>query len=191
MRSPLSPNTRAPEFALRASDGALVRLRDFLGKNVVLVFYPADYSPVCTSELVLFQETLEEIRRYNAEVVAISTDSAFTHRAWSEQEHLGFPLLSDFWPHGGVARRYGVFLERSGTSNRALFVIDAQGIIRERWVAEDPAIAPGVGIVLSALQEIEEPGATSRGEIGSRPDARPEVFVPTESFAPRLGAHHV
>ncbi len=70
-------------------------------------------------------------------------------------------------------------------------MIDARGIIRERWVAEDPAIAPGVGIVLSALQELEEPGVTSRDEIRSRPDARSDVFVPAETFASRLGAHHV
>jgi peroxiredoxin (alkyl hydroperoxide reductase subunit C) len=177
---------------LPASDGRLVRLRDFRGKNVVLVFYPADYSPACTGELALFQETLEDIRSHGAEVLAISTDSTFAHRAWAEQQHLGFPLLSDFWPHGGVARRYGVFLERSGTSNHALFVIDGRGVIRETWVAEDPAIAPGVGIVLAALQEIGESDVTTPGEISSHPDARREAFMPTEpvALAP-VGDQHV
>ena len=80
MRSPLPPQTRAPEFALPASDGRLVRLRDFRGKNVVVVFYPADYSPACTGELALFQETLEDIRRHGAEVLAISTDSRLVPR---------------------------------------------------------------------------------------------------------------
>jgi peroxiredoxin len=194
MRSPSPPNTRAPEFALPASDGRLVRLQDYRGKNVVLVFYPADYSPVCTGELVLLQETLEEIRAHNAEVVAVSTDSTFAHRAWAEQQHLAFELLSDFWPHGGVARRYGVFLERSGTSNRALFVIDRYGVIRERWVAEDPSVAPGIGIVLAALEEIEASESVdySEGGLTRRADMTRELFVRSGNDAPpSMRAGHV
>jgi len=194
MRCALPPNTRAPEFALPASDGRLVRLSDYRGKNVVLVFYPADYSPVCTGELVLLQETLEEIRSYDAEVLAVSTDSTFAHRAWAEQQHLGFDLLSDFWPHGGVARRYGVFLEHSGTCNRALFVLDRRGVIRERWIAEDLAVAPGIGIVLAALEEIEglEEVADTEDGLSSSPDAARDPFVQDGNVAlPRMGAGHV
>lgn len=162
MRAPLSPSSRAPEFALPANDGRLVRLHTYRGKNVALVFYPADYSPAATGELRLMQEVIGEIRRYDAELLAISTDGPFVHRAFAEQQRITFPLLSDFWPHGGVARRYGVFLERPGTANHALFVLDRSGVIREAWVAEDPSVAPGVGILLAALEELENAQLHSR-----------------------------
>src|SRR5216117_788622 len=147
MAKGLSPGTQAADFTLLNGKGQPVKLIDYRGKNVVLAFYPADWSPVCTSELALIQETIEEIRGYNAEVLAISVDNHWSHRAWADRQHLTFPLLSDFWPHGEVSQRYGVFLEKSGISNRALFFIDGSGVIRGVWVAENPAIAPGMNLI--------------------------------------------
>jgi peroxiredoxin len=149
------PNTPAPEFALPDGNQKSVKLSDYGGRNVVLAFYPADWSPVCTSELALIQETLEEIRGMNAEVLGISVDGPWCHRAWVERQHLTYPLLSDFWPHGEVARRYGVFREKEGFSERALFFIDATGTIRGSWVAENPTIAPGINLIFDALEEIQ------------------------------------
>jgi peroxiredoxin len=146
---------RARDFTLPDGDGKPVELRDYRGKNVVLAFYPADWSPVCTSELALIQETLDEIREYNAEVIGVSVDGRWSHRAWAEHQHLTFPLLSDFWPHGEVARQYGVFRESDGISERALFFIDASGTIRDTWVAENPGIAPGLNIIFDALERIQ------------------------------------
>jgi len=154
------PNTPAPEFTLPDSNKKQVNLKDYRGKNVVLAFYPADWSPVCTNELSIIQETLEDIRGYNAEILAISVDNVWSHKAWAQKQHITFPLLSDFWPHGEVARKYGVFREEDGISNRALFFIDAPGTLRSSWIAENPAVAPGINIVFDALEEIL--GARSR-----------------------------
>jgi peroxiredoxin len=149
------PNTPATDFTLPNGDAQPARLSNYRGKNVVLAFYPADWSPVCTSELALIQETLEDIHGYNAEVLGISVDSRWSHRAWAESQHITFPLLSDFWPHGAVAQQYGVFDERNGFSERALFFIDEVGTIRGVWVAENPDIAPGLNIIFNTLQRLQ------------------------------------
>lgn len=149
------PNKPAVDFTLPNGEAQPVKLSDYRGKNVVLSFYPADWSPVCTSELSLIQEVLDDIRGYNAEVLGVSVDNTYSHRAWAERQHLTFPLLSDFWPHGEVARQYEVFREKDGISERALFFIDETGMLRERWVSEDPAIAPGLNIIFDALERIQ------------------------------------
>jgi peroxiredoxin len=149
------PNTPAIDFTLPNGDAQPVKLSDYRGKKVVLAFYPADWSPVCTSELVLIQETLEDIHSYNAEVLGVSVDSRWSHRAWAEQQHITFPLLSDFWPHGAVAQQYGVFRNDVGLSGRALFFIDESGTLHGNWVAEDPNIAPGLNIIFNALEQIQ------------------------------------
>jgi len=151
----LQSKAAALEFTLPDQNMNLVRLAGYRGHNVVLAFYPADWSPVCTSELALIQETLEEIRGYNAEILGISVDGPYCHRAWAERQGITFPLLSDFWPHGEVARLYGVFRDKEGFSDRALFFIDASGKIRGSWVAENPAIAPGINLIFDALAEIQ------------------------------------
>lgn len=158
MADMLQPNTPAPDFTLTDVEGRPVKLSDYRGKNVVLAFYPADWSPVCTSQLSLYQETLEEIRSQDAEVLAISVDGQWSHKAWGEQHNITFPLLSDYWPHGAVAKQYGVFREQDGFDDRALFFIDKQGVIRDTWVGEHPGISPGLNIVFNALQRLQEDG---------------------------------
>lgn len=149
------PNTQAPDFSLPDTEGRPVKLSDYHGRNVALAFYPADWSPVCTSELALIQEVIEDIRDFNAEVLGVSVDSRWSHRAWAETQHLTFPLLSDFWPHGEASRLYGVFREADGISDRAMFFIDSAGILRDSWIAQDPAIAPGLNIIFNALKAIQ------------------------------------
>jgi peroxiredoxin len=155
--TPLRTDTEAPDFTLPGSVPAPVKLSDSRGKDVVLVFYPADWSPVCTSELALIQEFIDEIHGRNAEVLGISVDGPYSHRAWARSQKLSFPLLSDFWPHGEVSRRYGVFREGDGTSERALVFIDAAGRVRDVWVAEDLNIAPGIDLLFRGLEAIHGP----------------------------------
>jgi peroxiredoxin len=156
------PNKPATDFTLPNADGEPIRLSDYRGKNVVLAFYPADWSPVCTSELSLIQETLDEIHEHNAEVLGVSVDGPYSHRAWADQQNITFPLLSDFWPHGSVSREYGVFEEDDGMSGRALFFIDEGGTLRDSWVAEDPDIAPGLNIIFDALEKMNGGGDTRK-----------------------------
>jgi peroxiredoxin len=133
--------------------GEPVSLRDFRGRPVVLVFYPADFSPVCGDQLVLYNEVLPLFEEYNARVLAVSVDGMWCHKAFAEARNLRFPLLSDFEPKGAVARDYGVYDAENGHSQRALFVIDAQGIIR--WSYVSPAgVNPGADGILNALASL-------------------------------------
>src|SRR5262245_40042239 len=126
----LSAGTQAPDFELANSPETKVRLSDLRGRPVVLAFYPADWSPVCGEQMALYNEMLSEFREYGAEVLGISVDSRWCHAAFSRARNLHFPVLADFEPKGEVARRYGAYRPRDGTSERALFVLDANGIIR-------------------------------------------------------------
>jgi len=121
----------APDFELKDQHGTPVRLSDFHGqKNVVLVFYPLAFSGICTGELCAIRDELPTLGGDDVQVLAVSVDSVFAHRAWGDQEGYPFPLLSDFWPHGGVAQAYGVFDEEKGLARRGTFVIDKQGVVQ-------------------------------------------------------------
>lgn len=161
---PLQPDTPAPDFTLPSGPDAELRLSSLRGHPVVLVFYPADWSPVCGDELALFNEVLPEFRRHDAEVLGISVDGVWCHRAYAEARHLEFPLLSDFEPKGEVSRAYGAYRAGDGFSERALFVLDRDGVIR--WSYLSPVnVNPGVDGVLAALEALSSPtanvGATS------------------------------
>ncbi|CAH0287748.1 Putative peroxiredoxin Rv2238c [Arthrobacter sp. Bi83] len=121
---------QAPEFTLVNQFGEPVRLADFRGRNVVVVFYPFAFSGICTGELCEIRDNLAVFEHADAEVLAISVDSKFALRAYAEQEGYGFSLLADFWPHGAVAEQYGVFDAESGMATRGTFIIDGDGIIR-------------------------------------------------------------
>jgi peroxiredoxin len=149
----LPANTVAPEFALRVTADQNLTLSELKGKPVVLVFYPADWSPVCSDEMALFNEILPEFRRFGAEVVGISVDGVWCHNAFSQSRRLHFPLLSDFEPKGGTAKKYGVYREQDGVCERALFVIDKDGTIR--WSYLSPVGEnPGADGVLEALNSL-------------------------------------
>lgn len=126
----------APDFELKDQHGTPVKLSDFRGeKSVVLVFYPLAFSGICTGELCAIRDELPTLGGDDVQVLAVSVDSVFAHRAWAEQEKYEFPLLSDFWPHGEVAARYGVFDDEKGLATRGTFVIDTAGIVR--WKVEN------------------------------------------------------
>ena len=151
----LSPGERAPDFDLPAGpDGQKISLRQFRGKNVILVFYPADFSPVCGDQVTLYNEILPEFEDLEAQLLGISVDSVWCHQAYSESRRLRFPLLSDFHPKGAVAREYGAYNDDWGVAMRALFVIDGAGIVR--WSYLSPIdVNPGADGILAALEEIQ------------------------------------
>ncbi|MEV4256695.1 peroxiredoxin [Spirillospora sp. NPDC049652] len=130
----------APDFELKDQHGTPVRLSDFRGgRNVVLVFFPLAFSGVCTGELCAIRDELPTlVGDDETQVVAVSVDSMFAQRAWSEQEGYEFPLLADFWPHGDVARAYGVFDEDRGVALRGTFIIDKDGVVRWKVVNAIP-----------------------------------------------------
>ena len=147
----LDAGTPAPDFALNSTPDQKLSLKELRGKPVVLAFYPADWSPVCGDELALFNEVLPEIHKYGAELIGISVDGAWCHSAFTSTRKLHFPLLSDFEPKGAVSRLYGAYRETDGCSQRALFVIDAGGIIR--WSYLSPVgVNPGADGILDALE---------------------------------------
>ena len=151
--SPLEPGTRAPDFELRSTPSQAVRLSELRGRPVVLVFYPEDWSPICTDQLALYQELMPEFRKLGAEVIGISVDGIWSHLAFARDRHLRFPLLADFEPKGEVARTYGVYRAMDGTSERALFVIDADGMVRWSYVSP-VGVNPGADGILRALEDL-------------------------------------
>ena len=129
----------APDFELKDQHGQPVRLSGFRGeKNVVLVFYPLAFSGVCSGELCALRDDFPEVDRDDVELLTVSVDSTYAHRAWADNEGFEFGLLSDFWPHGEVAARYGVFDSGRGLSVRGTFIIDKAGVVRWKVVNPTP-----------------------------------------------------
>lgn len=128
-------------------------LSDFRGRPVILVFYPADRSPVCSNQLALYNEALPIFAEHDAALLAISTDGLDAHRAFATDLNLSFPLLADDEPPGAAARAFGVYDEAQGTAERALFVLDADGVIRWHQVSA-PDVNPGAHGILYALERV-------------------------------------
>jgi peroxiredoxin len=153
--SVLTPGTVAPDFTLPSTPDQKVSLSDLRGKRVILVFYPADWSPVCGDQLAVYNELLPIFRRRGAEVLAVSVDGVWCHVAFERDRHLHFSLLSDFEPKGAVAKLYGAYRERDGFAERALFVIDEHGVIR--WSYLSPiGVNPGADGILDALDSLSD-----------------------------------
>jgi len=149
----LQAGRKAPNFSLNTTPDQKVSLHDFHGRPVVLVFYPADWSPVCTDQLSLYNEIMPEFKKFNAEILGISVDGIWSHLAFSKDRKLTFPLLSDFEPKGGVSQAYGVYKNAIGECGRALFVVDDRGIISWSYLSPD-GVNPGADGILSALENL-------------------------------------
>jgi peroxiredoxin len=150
----LQPGTPAPDFSLPVKPGESLKLSDLRGKPVVLIFYPADWSPVCGDQLALYNEIFPEFQKHNAQVIGISVDGIFCHQAYSKSRKLEFPLAADFEPKGKVSQQYGVYRTADGYCDRALFVLDKAGIVR--WSYLSPiGENPGADGILSALESLE------------------------------------
>jgi peroxiredoxin len=151
----LQPGAQAPDFCLPSTPDQQVCLHEFNGRPVVLVFYPADWSPVCGDQLSLYNEILPEFKKYQAEILAISTDSPWSHMAYAKDRKLRIPLLSDFEPKGAVARNYGVYDEKKGVCDRALFVLNSDHVIH--WSYLSPiGVNPGADGILDALESLPQ-----------------------------------
>lgn len=144
---------KAPTFNLKVTPDQTLSLADFAGQPVVLIFYPADFSPVCESEITLFNEFLPEFEKYGAVVAGVSVDNVWSHLAFGHQHNIGFPLLSDFEPKGETAKKYNAYREDEGICERALYLIDGNGDIAWGYVAPVGA-NPGVAGVLNALERL-------------------------------------
>ena len=171
----LPAGTQAPDFSLPVTPDQKLSLSELRGKPVILAFYPADWSPVCGDQMALYNEILSEFRERGAELVGLSVDGAWCHKAFAEHRRLHFPLLADFEPKGAVARSFGAYREGDGVAERALFVLDENGVVF--WSYRSPiAVNPGADGILDALDRMSEAGtretqARERSH-GSAEDAR-------------------
>lgn len=149
----LPAGATAPDFTLAASTDGGISLSGLRGRNVVLAFYPADWSPVCSDQMALYSELLPEFRRLGAELLGISVDNVWSHKAFAAARKISFPLLADFEPKGAVSKAYGAYRAEAGTSARVLYVIDKDGIVR--WSYRSPnGVNPGADGILAALEDL-------------------------------------
>ena len=141
----------APDFTLRDHEGKKITLSELRGQTIVLVFYPLDWSPVCTDQLNLYQDALAEFRKQGAVLYGISVDSAFSHKAFREHLGIEFPLLADFEPKGAVARDYDRYIDKNGTNARGFVVIDADGKVKHVHKSPSPLEIPAANLILDAI----------------------------------------
>jgi peroxiredoxin len=151
---PLRAGEPAPDWELKATPDQSVSLSDFRGRALIMAFYPADWSPVCTDQMSLYNEILPEFKELGAELLGLSIDHAWCHMAFAKSRNLRFPLLSDFHPKGQVAQRYGVYDDSIGMSERALFVLDEDGVISWSYVSAI-GVNPGADGILAALESLQ------------------------------------
>jgi peroxiredoxin len=149
----LAAGTAAPDFSLHVTPDQKLSLKELRGRPVILAFYPADWSPVCGDQMALYNEVLSEFHKFGAELLGISVDGPWSHEAFAKDRHLHFPLLADFEPKGTVAKSYGAYRAEDGYCERALFVIDKNGVIA--WSYCSPvAVNPGADGILDALEKL-------------------------------------
>jgi peroxiredoxin len=151
--SALQAGAKAPDFSLHTTPDQSVGLHEFRGRRLILAFYPADWSPVCSDQMSLYEVVRPEFQRYGAELLGISVDGVWCHLAFAKDRKIHYPLLSDFEPKGEVSRAYGVY-HKSGVSERALFVLDESGTIRWSYVSPI-GVNPGADGILNALEAMD------------------------------------
>lgn len=155
MNKILAPGTVAPDFTLHVTPDQELSLSEHKGRPVILAFYPADWSPVCGDQLALLNQVFPEFKKFGAELLGVSVDGLWSHIAFAKARNLHFPLLSDFNPRGAVSQKYGAYRENEGVCERALFVIDKQGVIT--WSYLSPiAENPGADGILDALEKLSK-----------------------------------
>lgn len=151
---PAEIGSPAPDFSLRNIDGEFVSLDDLKGKKSLVVFIPFPFTGTCQGELCDIRDRLADLGELDANVVAITTDTTFANKVWSEQNSFGFPVLSDFWPHGAVTQAYGTFDDRVGAANRSTYVLDEEGIVRAIVATETRREARIFDDYMTALEAI-------------------------------------
>ena len=148
----VEPGTPAPDFSLPDQNGNMVSLGDFAGRKLMLCFYPLDFSPVCSDQLSIYQEVLPEIEAQGTELVGVSVDSAYCHRAFREHLNLTMPLLADFHPKGAMSRDYGTYQDDFGTDSRSLVLVGEDGVVRWSYASPSPKEIPGANLIFDALE---------------------------------------
>jgi peroxiredoxin (alkyl hydroperoxide reductase subunit C) len=149
----IEPGADAPDFALPDQDGNTVSLEDLAGQTSVLVFYPMDWSPVCTDQLNLYQEVIGELEESGAKLYGVSIDSAFSHKAFRKHLGISFPLLADFHPKGAVSKAYGVYIDERGHNQRALVMIGPDRKVLWSYQSPTPLEVPGANLIFDALEQ--------------------------------------
>jgi peroxiredoxin (alkyl hydroperoxide reductase subunit C) len=147
----IAPGTPAPEFTLKREDGSDYTREDLLGKTTVLVFYPFAFSPVCTDQLQIYEEALEDFAAQGATLFGVSTDAVWAQKAFKEKLGVSIEQLSDFEPKGATARAFGAYFEPGGMTNRALVIVGPDGVVRWSHLADSPGELPGVGLIFDGL----------------------------------------
>jgi peroxiredoxin (alkyl hydroperoxide reductase subunit C) len=147
----IAPGTPAPEFRLIDEAGEKVTRDDLLGQTTVLVFYPFAFSPVCTDQFQVYEEVLGDFEAQGAKLYGVSCDAAWSQKAFREKLGVTIPQLSDFEPKGAVSQAFGAYFEPGGFSNRALVIIDAEGVVQWSWEGENPGVMPGANLIFDGL----------------------------------------
>ena len=147
----IEPGTPAPEFRLKDERGEDFTREHLLGKTTVLVFYPNAFSPVCTDQFQVYEEVLDEFEEQGAKLYGVSCDASYSQRAFKEKLGITIPQLSDFEPKGEASRAFGAYFEKGGVSNRALVIVDPEGVVQWSWEGEHPGVLPGANLIFDGL----------------------------------------
>ena len=150
----LAPGTDVPDFTLRREDGSEFTGEDLLGRTTLLVFYPFAFSPVCTDQLQIYEEALEDFRAQGATLYGVSTDASYSQTAFREKLGVSIEQLSDFEPKGAMSKAFGAYFEPAGMTNRALVITDPDGVVRWSHLAANPGELPGVGLIFDGLASV-------------------------------------
>ena len=150
----IEPGTQAPAFTLKREDGSDFTQEDLKGGTTVLVFYPFAFSPVCTDQLQIYEEALEDFRAQGATLYGVSTDASYSQTAFREKLGVTIEQLSDFEPKGAMSKAFGAYFEPAGMTNRALVITDSDGVVRWSHLAANPGELPGVGLIFDGLASV-------------------------------------
>ncbi len=151
----IAPGTPAPEFRLRDEQGEFFTRENLLGQTTVLVFYPFAFSPVCTDQFQVYEEVLDEFEEQGAKLYGVSCDSSYAQKAFKEKLGITIPQLSDFEPKGEASRAFGAYFEKAGVSNRALVIVDPEGVVQWSWEGEHPGVLPGANLIFDGLGAVK------------------------------------
>jgi len=147
----IAPGTPVPDFTLKTEAGEAFTREDLLGHTTVLVFYPFAFSPVCTDQLQVYEEVLGELAAQGARMFAVSTDAGYSQKAFRESLNVTIPQLSDFEPKGEMSRAFGAYFEPGGMTNRALVIVDPEGVVQWSYLADNPGELPGANLIFDGL----------------------------------------
>lgn len=147
----VAPGTPAPQFSLRMEDGSEFTRADLIGHTTVLVFYPFAFSPVCTDQLQVYEEVLGDIKAQGARIFAVSTDASYSQKAFRESLNVTIGQLSDFEPKGAASRAFGAYFEPGGMTNRALVIVNPEGVVQWSHLGDSPGELPGANLIFDGL----------------------------------------